>query len=334
MTASDARAAAGGLPDEIVQALTRSIRDTVRTRHLAATRLPNRETILGLLDELRALVFPGFFGKRDLTEANLADHVRAVTHELAVDLTQQIRASLAYMRQLDRESGGRVSAGVPTTLDDEACEREARRLAEAFMRRLPEVRRLLALDVQAALEGDPAAIHTDEIVFCYPGLQAVMIHRVAHELYRLKVPLLPRIMSEHAHSTTGIDIHPGATIGESFFVDHGTGVVIGETTIIGRRCKLYQGVTLGARSFPMDEQGNIVRGLKRHPTLGDRVVVYAGATILGGDTTIGDDCVIGGGVFLTRSVPPGCIVRTVRPELMQRPDPAAGASYEFDGSGI
>ena len=161
----------------------------------------------------------------------------------------------------------------------------------------------------------------------------MMVHRVAHELYRLEVPLLPRVMSEHAHATTGIDIHPGASIGESFFIDHGTGVVVGETTHIGRNCRLYQGVTLGARSFPTDGTGRMIRGLKRHPTLGDRVIVYASATILGGDTVIGDDCVIGGGVFLTRSVPAGYIVQASRPELREKPDPTSGP-FEWGGSGI
>ncbi|MCB0900452.1 MAG: serine acetyltransferase, partial [Actinobacteria bacterium] len=181
--------------------------------------------------------------------------------------------------------------------------------------------RLIALDVQAAFDGDPAAIHTDEVVFCYPGLEAILSHRIAHALTRLHVPLLPRLIQELAHNATGIDIHPGATIGESFFIDHGTGVVIGETTVIGDHCRIYQGVTLGAKSFQRDETGRLVRGVKRHPTIGNRVTIYAGAVILGGDTVIGDDCVINGSVFLTRSVPPGHIVRQKSPELVMRSNP-------------
>jgi serine O-acetyltransferase len=163
--------------------------------------------------------------------------------------------------------------------------------------------------VQAAYDGDPAAHHTDETIFCYPGIRALWMHRVAHELYTENVPLIPRIIAEHAHELTGIDIHPGATIGNSFFIDHGTGVVIGETTIIGNHCKVYQGVTLGARSFEREADGGLKRGTKRHPTLGDSVTVYAGATILGGDTTIGDHCIIAGGVFLVRSIEAGHTVR-------------------------
>ena len=178
-------------------------------------------------------------------------------------------------------------------------------IVAAFVAALPEVRRLVETDVTAAYEGDPAATSRMEVVMAYPGLYAVTIHRLAHELYRLKVPIIPRIMSELAHSKTGIDIHPGATIGERFFIDHGTGVVVGETTVIGKNVKLYQGVTLGARSFDKDsETGALVKGIKRHPHVEDNVVIYAGATILGGNTTIGHDSEIGGNVWLKDSVPP------------------------------
>ena len=313
------------LPAETIRRIVDSIRLTVHTRHLAPTHLPNIDTIIRLIDEMRALVFPGFFGSRTLTGDTLADHVAQATQRVAGDLARQIDASLAYMEGLDESDA--------TTSRAASGEQQARRLTLAFIDRLPEIRRLLALDVAAAKEGDPAARNTDEVVFCYPGIKAMMVHRVAHELYRLEVPLLPRVMSEHAHATTGIDIHPGASIGESFFIDHGTGVVVGETTHIGRNCRLYQGVTLGARSFPTDGTGRMIRGLKRHPTLGDRVIVYASATILGGDTVIGDDCVIGGGVFLTRSVPAGYIVQASRPELREKPDPTSGP-FEWGGSGI
>ncbi|MBE6382468.1 MAG: serine acetyltransferase [Lentisphaerae bacterium] len=183
-------------------------------------------------------------------------------------------------------------------------DRDADTIVEAFRERLPEVRRLVETDITAAYEGDPAASSRLEVVMAYPGLYAVTIHRIAHELYLLKVPIIPRIMSEFAHSKTGIDIHPGATIGERFFIDHGTGVVIGETCVIGRNVRLYQGVTLGGLSFDKDASGVLVKGLKRHPNIEDNVVIYANATILGGDTTIGHDSEIGGNVWIKDSVPP------------------------------
>ena len=186
-----------------------------------------------------------------------------------------------------------------------ALDMDAAQVAQAFVDALPEVHRLINTDVAAAYEGDPAATSPMEVVMAYPGLYAITVHRLAHVLYSLKVPIIPRVMSELAHSKTGIDIHPGATIGERFFIDHGTGVVIGETTTIGEHVKLYQGVTLGAKSFELDENGNPVKGIKRHPDIGNHVVVYAGATILGGMTHIGDNCVIGGNVWLTHSIEAG-----------------------------
>ena len=182
--------------------------------------------------------------------------------------------------------------------------RDAKEIVDEFVAALPEVRRLVDTDVQAAYDGDPAATSRMEVVMAYPGLYAVTIHRLAHVLYKLKVPIIPRVMSELAHSKTGIDIHPGATIGERFFIDHGTGVVIGETTIIGRNVRLYQGVTLGGLSFDKDSNGALVKGLKRHPNIEDNVVIYANATILGGETTIGHDSEIGGNVWIKESVPP------------------------------
>ena len=198
---------------------------------------------------------------------------------------------------------------------------DAKAIVAKFLARLPEVKRLVASDVQAAYEGDPAATSPMEVVMAYPGLYAVTIHRLAHELYVLKVPIIPRIMSELAHSKTGIDIHPGATIGERFFIDHGTGVVVGETTVIGKNVKLYQGVTLGAKSFQKDpETGALVKGIKRHPNVEDNVVIYAGATILGGDTTIGHDSEIGGSVWLINSVPPNSRVynKPPAPEIREK----------------
>lgn len=299
--------------DDVARDLVDSILADERARHLSPTRLPDQDTVRELLDDLRALVFPGFFGTRNLTRDTLADHVRTTTSRVTQNLCQQIAASLRYVTD-DNHGASRREM-------HRDCDEEAGCMTQRFLQSLTNVRRLLSLDVQAAYDGDPAAHHTDEAIVCYPGVRAIVVHRLAHELYRLDVPMLPRIMSEHAHAHTGIDIHPGATIGESFFIDHGTGVVIGETTEIGEHCKIYQGVTLGAKSFPKTPDGRIVRGIKRHPTLGDRVTVYASATILGGDTVIGDDVIVSGGVFLTRSVPAGTIVRSVPPQNTTRTNP-------------
>jgi serine O-acetyltransferase len=201
------------------------------------------------------------------------------------------------------------------------CEDVAETQAISFLEKIPTLRNFLARDVEAAYDGDPAAKGHDEIIFSYPCIFAIMVYRLAHELHVQEIPLLPRIMTEFAHSKTGIDIHPGARIGKNFFIDHGTGVVIGETTEIGENVKLYQGVTLGALSFPKDEMGNIVRDKKRHPTIEDDVVIYAGATVLGGDTLIGKGSIIGGNVWLTHSVPPGTKVLIAEPQLIMAPMP-------------
>ena len=264
-----------------------------------------------LVDLVRRLMFPGFFDPEPLREDQLDSHVGQLVDRVAAVLRQEVLGLLRYPRR-----GGRTaSMEKPVEFAD--------RVVLSFLNRLVHVREMLALDVQAAFDGDPAAEHTDEIILCYPGLEAIFSHRVAHELYALGVPVLPRLIAELAHSRTGIDIHPGAQIGESFFIDHGSGTVIGETSIIGRLVKIYQGVTLGARSFPKDERGRAIRGIKRHPTIGDRVNIYAGAVILGGDTVIGDDCVIAGGVFVTSSVPPGHVVQQPRADLTLRPNAAA-----------
>ena len=206
----------------------------------------------------------------------------------------------------------RRRAAVRQSIDLEAL---AQQKTVELLKRLPDVRMILEQDAQAAFEGDPAAKSHHEIIFCYPGLEAVSIYRIAHELLLLGVPLIPRMMTEHAHHRTGIDIHPGARIGSGFFIDHGTGVVIGETCDIGVNVKLYQGVTLGALSFPRDAEGNIIRGMKRHPTLENDVVVYANATILGGDTVVGKGAVIGSSVWLTQSVGPSTVVSLEKPSL-------------------
>lgn len=255
-------------------------------------KLPSRTAVVRVLDLLFALLYPGFYGVQHLTHENVEFHVGALLDDAAADLYDQVL--LAY--HLEEPDG---------KLDRERVARRAEEAVDRFLGGLPELRRLLVLDLEAAMEGDPAARSFAEIVFAYPGFEAITVQRLAHALWDLGVPLLPRIMTELAHSKTGIDIHPGATIGESLFIDHGTGVVIGETAVLGKNVKIYQGVTLGALSFPRDPSGRLLRGIKRHPTLEDNVVVYAGATILGGDTVIGEGAVIGGNTWVVESVPPG-----------------------------
>ena len=301
-----------GVPADLISELTRSILDEPLTRYLRGVPLPSRDGVAQLTEELRELMFPGFFTRRGLTEANLALHVQELVSRIQLSLEEQIRSCLRYARHIDTE--------IADSPDSIECDKRAADVAGQFMSTLPRIRRMLALDVRAAFKGDPAAVHTDETVFCYPGTDAIFSHRIAHELYKLGVPLLPRIIQELAHARTGIDIHPGATIGESFFVDHGAGVVIGQTSEIGNEVRIYQGVTIGATSFELDSDGQLKRtgDTKRHPTIGDRVTIYSGAIILGGDTIIGDDCVIAGSVFITKSVPPGHFVRQEQPELLMR----------------
>ena len=247
---------------------------------------PDRLEIVKVLHELQSLLFPMAFRRDypDMAEETLL--IRALYR-----LRDQLVAAMRF-QDLKGED--------PVKIADEIC--------TGFADRLPEIKRLLLLDVEALYEGDPAASCREEVMITYPGFRAICIFRIAHELYVLKAPLISRIMTEYAHEKTGIDIHPGATVGEYFFIDHGTGIVIGETTVIGDHVKLYQGVTLGAKSFELDENGNPVKNIKRHPNIGNHVVIYANATILGGDTYIGDHCVIGGNTWLTRSVEAGSVV--------------------------
>lgn len=253
-------------------------------------QLPSRAALVEAVEELRSVLFPGYVGEPDIRREGLHFHVGATLDRVARVLREQVKRGLCF-----------TGCAVPG--DCSACERRAEEVTAAFVARLPEVRRLLATDVQAAYEGDPAATSPDEAIFCYPGILAVTFQRLAHELHVLGVPLIPRIITEHAHSLTGIDIHPGATIGERFFIDHGTGVVIGETAVIGRNVRIYQGVTLGAKSFPKDEDGHPIKGIPRHPIVEDDVIVYSGATVLG-RITIGRGSTVGGNVWLTHSVPP------------------------------
>ncbi|HYE02090.1 MAG TPA: serine O-acetyltransferase [Phycisphaerales bacterium] len=263
-----------------------------------------------LVERARWLVFPGFFRALPAPGTRRGRHL--------AELGEELRGRLeGLVRGVGRYAGDR---GVTP-----------RETADRFLARLPAVGELVGLDARAAYEGDPAASHPDEVIFCYPGLDAIFSHRVAHELYVLGVPILPRVLAEQARSRTGIDIHPGACIGQSCFIDHGSGTVIGETTVIGEQAKIYQGVTLGAKSIRKDAHGRAIRGAKRHPTIGNRVTIYAGAIILGGETHIGDDCVIAGGVFVTSSVPAGHVVMQPRPELTLR---KADAEKEMWGEGI
>lgn len=254
--------------------------------------LPQKREVIAILRGLQEVIYPGYFGDqalyREYLKAHLADQLYALARRLEAEVRKACTA-------VCRRPGGEVVG--PSSLDPGE-------VVAQFFERLPGVMELIASDVVAAYEGDPAASCLEEVILAYPGLKAVFSYRLAHVLHQLRVPLIPRIMTEFAHNETGVDIHPGAQIGREFFIDHGTGVVIGETAIIGARVKLYQGVTLGSLSLPRDERGKLRRGIKRHPTLEDEVIVYAGATILGGDTVVGKGSIIGGNVWLTTSVPP------------------------------
>jgi serine O-acetyltransferase len=306
---------------EITEALVATYTECSRTSHLGHRPLPSREVIGEVLDNLMDILFPGYWRRQNLHLGNVEYHVGDVIDGLHDKLTQQIARALRHEWESER-AGALERRGIDgrcpsLPLSDSSTDLEAlaQQKTVELLRSLPELRLLLEQDAQAAYEGDPAAKSYHEIIFCYPGLEAITVYRIAHQLLLLGVPLVPRMMTEHAHSKTGIDIHPGARIGPGFFIDHGTGVVIGETCDIGRNVKLYQGVTLGALSFPRDAAGNIIRGMKRHPTLEDEVVVYANATILGGDTVIGHHAVIGSSVWLTHGVAPYTVVSLEKPSL-------------------
>lgn len=275
----------------------------------ACQKLGGRQAVQRVLHDLISVLFPGCHGEEPLSGCDCNGQVQTLLDDAMRQLTGQITQALAYEHRV--RGGG---ADVPET----EFKRRAEGIVGEFAEGLPAIQQQLQSDIVAAYEGDPAAKSAMEIVLSYPGLYAIAVHRVAHTLARHQVPLLPRIMSEWAHSQTGIDIHPGAAIGPAFFIDHGTGVVVGETCQIGSHVKLYQGVTLGALSFQKDDQGHLVKGIKRHPNVGDYVVIYAGATILGGETTIGAHSVIGGNVWLTRSVPPHSKVYNQQPEPLIR----------------
>ena len=273
--------------------------------------LPTRSTIIDIINDLRQLMFPGYFSSENIDTAGASyytGHMLALIHH---KLIKQIALALAYDKDVN------INADNPEVLD------KAEHISCEFFKTLPTIQQMLLLDAQAGYDGDPAADSREQVIFSYPGLYAIFVYRIAHELYKMKVPFIPRIMTEHAHSKTGIDINSGAVIGKYFFMDHGTGIVIGETTIIGDYVKLYQGVTLGALST---RGGQHLAGVKRHPTIGDRVTIYSNATVLGGETVIGADSVIGGGAYITSSIPANTRVSVTPPELAIKNDSSSGSS--------
>lgn len=284
---------------QLVEEILDSYRKYPETCNVDTKNRLNKEAIIDILQEIRYVVFPGFFEVKQLNSQSIEYHLGELLEDIQYRMKKQIIKALQHT-----EDGRSVTKA-------EAQER-SEKIVNAFMKRLPALREILATDVQAAYDGDPAAYNKDEVIFSYPGLFAISVNRIAHELHLLGVPMIPRIMTEYAHSLTGIDIHPGATIGSHFFIDHGTGVVIGETTEIGKCVKIYQGVTLGALST---RGGQSLRHAKRHPTLEDNVTVYSGASILGGETVIGEGAIIGSNAFITSSVPSKTRVSIKNPEL-------------------
>jgi serine O-acetyltransferase len=286
----------------VVRRIVEGARKNEILTHVGAVAIPSSDSVRDILARIRDLLYLGYFGRQGVSKSTLEYHVGEQIEPLFKDLSHQITMSIRHECKRLR-----------TTCVD--CVAKGQDEAVRFLRQIPALQGKLAEDVRAAYDGDPAAKSYDEIIFSYPATQAITTYRIAHELHARGVPLVPRIMTEYAHSVTGIDIHPGATIGRRFFIDHGTGVVIGETTQIGDNVKVYQGVTLGALSFPQQKDGSVVRGKKRHPTIEDDVTIYAGATILGGETVIGKGSVVGGNVWLTHSIPPGTKVAIAEPTL-------------------
>lgn len=295
---------------ELTDRIVETYAEVGTINHLGHCPLPNHDVVVSVIEDLMEVLFPGYRRREGLHLGNVTYHVGDLIDGLHDKLTAQIARALRHEAKLQtsRDTCGQA-------IDFEAL---GQKIAITFLEKLPELRRILATDVEAALEGDPACKSRDEVIFCYPGFEAITIHRLAHELHRLHVPFMPRMMSEWSHRQNGIDIHPGATIGRYFFIDHGTGVVIGETCVIGDHVKIYQGVTLGALSFPRDPQGRLVRDTKRHPTIEDRVVIYANATVLGGATVVGHDSVVGSNVWLTSSIDPYTTVVMEKPNLRVR----------------
>ena len=271
-------------------------------------RRPDKTAVIELIDKLRWVIFPSYCRDRNYKVYNAKHSLSMRIEDVFYNLNKQI--SLAFQWAGESEA---VAAS------------RAEQISIAFLEKIPQVRAMVQTDLTAFYEGDPAATDVSEIIYAYPGLFAITVYRLAHQLHKMEVPLLPRIMTEHAHSVTGIDIHPGATIGEYFFIDHGTGIVIGETAVIGKNVKLYQGVTLGALST---RGGQSLRGVRRHPTIEDNVTIYAGASVLGGDTVIGQGCVIGSNTFITKSVAPCTTVSIKNQELQMKVRPGCCGEFE------
>ncbi len=293
------------IPD-IVEIVVNSCSDKGCFDHLDAAVIPSKESLIEIIDLIKDILFPGYFGDQTVDRNTLSYHIGNEITELFSKLSKQITNSIVY-------DCGRYEE---EPCEGSECVDRGHKETLVLLKKIPEMRSVLASDIIATYQGDPAAKSYDEIIFSYPGIFAMAIYRSAHELYKQGISILPRIMTEYAHSVVGIDIHPGATIGKGFFIDHGTGVVIGETCRIGDNVRIYQGVTLGSLSFPKDEKGNIIRGKKRHPTIEDDVIIYSNATILGGDTVIGARSVIGGNVWITKSVPPDTKVIIEEPRLI------------------
>ena len=277
--------------DKVVDTILEDYQSGREIDAMESGRQPDKDTIIELIEKLRRIVFPGYFRERNYKTYNAKHNLSMLIEDVMYNLSKQIFLVLQE-------------------------ETQAREICLEFLSRIPNVRAMVQTDLQAAYDGDPAATGMAEVIFSYPGLYAIMVYRLAHELYLLNVPMIPRIMTEYAHSVTGIDIHPGATIGKFFFIDHGTGIVIGETTIIGENVKVYQGVTLGGLST---RGGQSLRGKRRHPTIEDNVTIYANASILGGETVVGQGCVIGASAFITKSVPPCTTVSIKSQELQLKP---------------
>lgn len=297
-----------GLAEKKIESLVGDIVATYRgdlgINFIDASNLPVRSKILEVLELLFEVLFPGYTGKRTVTKSNVSFIVGDILSQVYAELSDQVERAYRYQCRIKKCDGC-------------DCRTMAKTVTEHLLSQMPKIRQMLKGDVGAAFDGDPAAKSYEEIVISYPCITAIATYRIAHELYLKQVPLIPRIMSECAHAKTGIDIHPGATIGKNFFIDHGTGVVIGETSIIGNNVKIYQGVTLGALSFPKDERGRIIKSGKRHPTIEDGVTIYAEATILG-DVVIGKGAIVGGNVWIKESVPPGVTVATASADLIYK----------------
>jgi len=287
----------------VTKSILKSLKNEGSLDHVGFPMVPSHESLIEIINLIRSILFPGYFGEQELDGPNVEYYLGGQIIALYKILSQQI----AKCRMHECKDRLKICS---------KCTTMGKREAVIFLQKIPKLREALSKDCDAAIIGDPAAKSKDEIVFCYPGFYAITIYRVAHELQKQGIPLLPRMLTEYAHSKTGCDIHPGAQIGESFFIDHASAVVIGETTVIGNNVKIYQGVTLGALSFPRDAAGNLIRNQKRHPTIEDDVVIYSNATILGGETIIGKGAVVGGNVWVTESLPAGAKV-VVKPGEVQ-----------------